>query len=298
MSLLREIQTAAIDSMVPLADLLRKCKVLAARLGNDDFKAWVDKELNGYPSKDELPQYRVITVNSKGHFSGPFQSGLRNADIPMTCMPEALRETLSHTYFTSPVAGLESLVRGGKASSLSEPWNPDIVAHFGDSIYENMNCMQAWKVIPAPAIIAALDTIRTRILNFALEIEEQAPAAGEAAPNANPLPQERVSHIFNTYISGNVQNLANASPGANQSATYNEQNPELFRELLRAIETSGADAKIVKAASASVNAMAAATTRQSFGEAYRSFVSIVADHMQILGVSLAPFLPHLAAILG
>ncbi len=48
MSLLREIQNAAVDETVSLAVLLRKCKILAARLGNIEFKTWVDKELNGY----------------------------------------------------------------------------------------------------------------------------------------------------------------------------------------------------------------------------------------------------------
>ena len=48
MSLLREIQEAAIDGSIDLPTLLRKCKVLAARLGNDDFTDWVDAELNGY----------------------------------------------------------------------------------------------------------------------------------------------------------------------------------------------------------------------------------------------------------
>ena len=41
MSLLRDIQAVAIDSTVPLTTLLRKCKVLAARLSNAEFKQWV-----------------------------------------------------------------------------------------------------------------------------------------------------------------------------------------------------------------------------------------------------------------
>jgi hypothetical protein len=96
MSLLRQIQDAAIDSTVDIPSLLRKCKVLAARLGNDDFKRWLDNELSGYSSKDELPEYRVLNVNSKGHFSGAFGSGLRNADIPLMCVPEQLKEMLVH----------------------------------------------------------------------------------------------------------------------------------------------------------------------------------------------------------
>lgn len=38
MSLLREIQNDAVNSDVKVSDLLRKCKILAYRLGNNDFK--------------------------------------------------------------------------------------------------------------------------------------------------------------------------------------------------------------------------------------------------------------------
>ncbi|HEY6873045.1 MAG TPA: hypothetical protein VI298_10010 [Geobacteraceae bacterium] len=100
MSLLREIQDAAIDSKTDLTVLLRKCKVLAARLGSPDFKQWVENELSGYSDIESLPDYRVWRVNSKGHFSGPFQSGLRNADIPMSCIPKDFHKNLSHAYGT------------------------------------------------------------------------------------------------------------------------------------------------------------------------------------------------------
>lgn len=298
MSLLREIQDAAIDASVPLTALLRKCKVLAARLRNEDFSRWIDNELNGYESTDDLPSYRVLSVNSKGHFSGPFQSGMRNADIPMTCMPESMRESLSHSYLMSPVAALEALVAESEHSTLAEPWNPDIVAHFGGEIYQNMQCMQAWKVIPATAVISAVDTIRTRVLNFVLEIEAEEPGAGEAPANTTPVPEERVQHIFNTYITGNVQNLANASPGAQQSATYVEQNPELFRELIAAIERSGAPRPVIAEVRATVDAMGSSASLESFRSAYVRFVSVLADHIQVIGTAASPFLPQLAALLG
>lgn len=101
MSLLRQIQDAAIDSSVDLPTLLRKCKVLAARLGNEDFKRWINNELVGYNRKEDLPEYRVLNVNSKGHFGGAFSSSLSNADIPLSCLPEDFREILGHSYMSA-----------------------------------------------------------------------------------------------------------------------------------------------------------------------------------------------------
>ena len=98
MSLLREIQDAAIDSGVELTTLLRKCKVLAARLGNAEFKEWVEQELIGYKSKKILPEYRQFHVHSKGVFLGGFGSSLRDAPIPLTNIDEDFRKDLDVCY--------------------------------------------------------------------------------------------------------------------------------------------------------------------------------------------------------
>lgn len=299
MSLLRQIQDAAIDSSIDLPTLLRKCKVLAARLGNEDFKQWIDNELVGYDRKEDLPEYRVLNVNSKGHFSGAFGSGLRNGDIPLSCVPQDFRENLGHSYLMQPVAAIASLVSNKDTGTLQEPWNPDLVAHFGQEIYERMVCMQAWKVIPASALVAALDSIRTRILNFVLEIEAQNPAAGEAMVNEKPVPQETVQHIFNTYITGNVQNVATGSTNVRQHAKWQEGvDSELFARLLDAVSGANLPKPLQIEVAGAIEELRSTSGTTRFKEKYHHFMGILADHMQVLGPVVAPFLPPLAAMLA
>ncbi|WP_374246334.1 hypothetical protein [Zoogloea sp.] len=299
MSLLRQIQDAAIDSSVDLPTLLRKCKVLAARLGNDDFKRWIENELSGYDNKDDLPEYRVLSVNSKGHFSGAFGSGLRNADIPLLCLPEDFRESLGHSYLMQPIAAMASLVENSTSGTLQEPWNPDVVAHFGQQIYKHMVCMQAWKVIPTSALVAALDTVRTRVLNFALEIEAQNPAAGEAMANEKPVPQETVQHIFNTYITGDVQNLSSGSTNVTQTAKLQKGiDPELFAKLLDAVIAANLPKSLEAELGGAVEDLRATRGTAAFKEKYHRFMGILADHMQVLGPVVGPFLPSLAAMVA
>lgn len=297
MSLLREIQNSAIDSESDLATLLRKCKVLAARLRNPDFKEWVERELSGYPSHENLPEYRIIHVNSKGHFSGAFQSGLRNADIPMVCMPEELREALSTSYILQPIASLEALVSSASSGTLQEPWNPDIVAHLGGGIYDRMHCMQAWKVIPVHAIVAVIDSVRTRVLNFALEIEAESPGAGEAPADSMPVPQEKVNQIFNTYITGNVQNLATGNTSASQVTSTAENSDALFQGLINALASVRESPEQAAALSAAVEDMRNHHGSSKFADRYHGFISKLADHMQVFGPVVAPYLPALSKFL-
>lgn len=100
MSLLREIQIDAINSNAKISDLLRKCQILAYRLGNEDFKNWISFELQGYPQDPKnVPDYRILNVNSKGHFAGVFGSALNNADMLTYSLPEQLQKSLSKAYF-------------------------------------------------------------------------------------------------------------------------------------------------------------------------------------------------------
>lgn len=216
MSLLREIQTMATDGDSSISTLLRKCRILAARLHHEPFKEWVDKELNGYDysteeSRKKIPSYRFLeSVQCRGHFSGPFGSGLKNGVIPPGCIPEKWRDTLTQQYLFQGISAYEELAKGGMKDGLQVPWPSDLM-FVGNEVYEGMGCLYAWKVIAPTSIIELLDTVRNKILDFALEIEMQAPDAGEASPDEQPVPQEEVSRIFHTVVMGNVGTLVAGS---------------------------------------------------------------------------------------
>lgn len=211
MSLLREIQAAAVDSSEHLPDLLRKCKLLGARLGSADFKAWVEHELNGYPDGSPVPAYRVLNVISYGNFVGPGGSALNNGPIPPLCIPEKHRESVSVVQTRDPVSAIADLVRDPGRSELMAPWAPDFTAFYGDKIYQGMNCIYAWRSISRSSMVAILDAVRTRILSFAIEIESESPDAGEAPLGTSPVRPEHVSQVFNTNIWGSVGNVAAGS---------------------------------------------------------------------------------------
>lgn len=235
MSLLRDIQLEAVSSDNKVTDLLRKCKILAARLCNKDFEEWVESELNGYKSEKNIPSYRLLRrVESKGHFSGYFGSGLKNASIPHSCIDDKeLRDYLTTEYLMQGISVYEELLSGNNKGSFQVAWPADLVAILGDKIYENMNCMQAWKIIPRGLIVELIDSVRNCILSFALEIEKVNPEAGEAPLNSEPIPQKNVRQIFNTHIYGNIGSYASGNQNAYQTLEVNIRGdlPRLKAEL-------------------------------------------------------------------
>jgi hypothetical protein len=225
-TLLRDIQQAALDSQVDLADLLRKCKVLASRLKHAKLSEWVNRELNGYPDVDALPDYRKLSVQSLGHFSGPFGSGLRNAPIPVNLLPAQLRHFANEQAFTDPISALTEHANAARSSAvpvLQGKWPADVVAYVQryHAMYENMVLADAWRVIPAAAVRGILDTVRTRVLDFVLAIEDEDPTAGDGAPGERPrLSNDKVTNIYNTTIHGGHANVGHHRGDSNMGDKY------------------------------------------------------------------------------
>lgn len=301
MSLLREIQTDAVDSKCKVSDLLRKCKILAARLGNNDFKIWVDSELNGYELFNDIPSYRIYdNVPSKGHFSGAFGSKLRNADIPSNCFPKKFRKDLTTVSLVAPIAEIESLVKKSKKGQLlQQPWNSNFVAMFSDKIYENMICVQAWKVVPSTKLEGIIDIVKTKILNFVLEIEAINPEAGEAKLNSNPISQEKVSQIFNINISGNVGNLASGNSNSNIQQSTSNGIPKEFMELIAKIQDAkDDDNEILQELENKVENLGRNVGTPQYSENYKELMSFLSDHATVVSGLIVPFLPYLSSLLN
>jgi len=298
MSLLQDIQNKLVDQKSDISDILRMCKILSFRLHHELFKEWVDNELNGYKSKDKLPNYRIISVQSIGHFNGPFGSGIRNGIIPPICIPEAYRELITHCYLHEPISSYSALVNRSNKNNPKENWPADLVALVGDDIMDGMVCVSAWKQIPVNTLEALIDTVKTRILNFCLEIESVNPLAGEPDSNSDPISQDKVTQVFNTYITGDVQNISNGSTDVKQNAVINNGlSDKLFIDLLEKINSSEVDESIKKRFEQIIKEMESHKGKKSFNEKYNTFISLLSDHMQVIGTLIAPFLPQITALL-
>jgi hypothetical protein len=270
MTLLRDIQNSAIDSNVRLSDLLRKCKVLATRLKNEELNKWVDAELNGYQSQDDLPPYRIIRCIAKGHFGGPFGAEMRNITIPASCLPEKKRAWAQSVHLIQPISSLEELVRS-EGGNLQCEWPGDLIASVGNKIYKGYSLYAAWLSIPNGAIVAILDTVRNRILNFALEIEKEAPDAGEAPPNSKPIPEEQVSQIFNTIITGSVQNVATGSSNFTQSGQFTVSQGD-FTSLSSFLKSQGVPEEDIKSLQEAIKEDDKEKQPQGFGQKVSAWI--------------------------
>jgi hypothetical protein len=241
MSLIQDIQAAAISQTTDVPTLLRMCKLLAARISHPQLNEWVDRELNGYPDIESLPDYRVVRVDSYGTFHGGFRQANR-LQIPVSILPENLREQFQHAYMISSISSYASLLVGDTTGRVSEQWPLAAAIHYASTLTPDMQCVAAWKEIPIGAVVRLLDSVKTRILDYVIDLAREAPNAGETPIGSQPpLSTEKMTQIFNNTINGNVGNISNSGENFTQNASIQLGNWDSLTKQLTSLGLKPAD---------------------------------------------------------
>lgn len=270
MTLLEDIQNSAVDAKSDLGTLLRKCKFLAARLGSQPLEDWLIWESNGYPEDVDVPEYRVWSLQVVGHFSGPFGSGLRNAPIPLACIPEKVRKSYDRYECRQSIASIEDILAKTKGGMVQVSTG-DLALVLGTKVYQHQNCLQAWAEFSTANLVELLNTVRNRILDFALAIWKEAPLAGESGSNApQPLGAAKVTQIFNTTVYGGSANLVGSAQGSTVSFRILTND---FASLERVLRENGVGNEDIAELRTAVGSDERPASPQSFGPRVSSWIA-------------------------
>jgi len=248
LSLIEEIQQEAVDSRCDLGALLRKCKVLAARLGSQPLEEWLIWESNGYPDEVKPPNYRIWPLTLKGHFSGPFGSGLRNAPIPLLCLQEKLRHRYQAYECRQSVASIEQMWKADHKGTFRVPTG-DLALLLGTNVYNGQNCLEVWAEFGASHLIEVLNNVRNRVLDFSLAIWKENPDAGATSMRpGKDIEPTRVSQIFNTTVYGGAANLVGTANESQITFDVTTNDLSSLERVLRANNVSEQDIAELKTA--------------------------------------------------
>ncbi len=223
MSLLTDIQTSATDPTCSTSDLLRKCQILAFRLKHEPFKQWVAHELNGYPDDAALPPYRgPFEADLKADTHGAFGAEVRNVGVPDWSIPEEIRQKVKEMAFYQGVGTLQSLIDEARRADqlvVAHEFSTDLAVM--THVVQDHQTVRLWKQLPVTIVAGILDSVRSRALEFVLEIEAANPEAGATTTDQPPVPLARADVIFNTVIFGGQNAIG---PGATVNVTPGDIN--------------------------------------------------------------------------
>lgn len=231
--LAQQIRDAAVSAQSDVGQILRMCKVLSKDLKSTLFGDWLVCESEGYAAAAELPAYRILPLRIKGHFSGPFGSGLRHAPIPQHSIPESIRSRYTQYQCRQSVVSLQTMLRDTDKRSLYVSTG-DLATVLGTNVYENMNCLDCYGEISLGGIEEILNTVRNKVLDIILELG----IAENNATTANPSPSH-VNQVFHTTVyGGQLGNIGGQSNVISQVQNVQQGN---FDSLAAVLEQLGFD---------------------------------------------------------
>lgn len=213
----------AADSGNPLADVLRQVKILAARIAAPELGAWADSELNGYRDKTTLPHYRQKRLLPiVGVWMGPVNS--ISMPVSMAGVTNEFFEDHFKTAFPHPLRELESITTADEDPSIQ--WDPFIVHQYNRLVtsagvsYASHQLIEARAVVSRSMLAGILDSIRSKVLDLALELEQVAPESGEiGGPTIKDKDVAAATQNFYINVTGNGTNVTTGD-FAEQSSTH------------------------------------------------------------------------------
>ncbi|TPW23749.1 hypothetical protein FH712_07375 [Marinobacter nauticus] len=247
MTLLIDLQNAAVDASEDLGTLLRKCKVLAARLDNQPLENWLIWESNGYPEDVPVPDYRQWPLEVKGHFSGYAGSGLRDAPIPSICLPEHVRGSYENYSCRLSISSIEATLRESDGRPLRVPTG-DLAVALGTNVYEGNNCLQAWAEFSPNNLHELVNAVRNKVLDFSLALWKRFPDLGELDAKTSEAEAKAINQIFNTTVYGGSANLVGNASNSTFNLNFSAGDFAGLRQFLLEHGVSEEDAQMLEKA--------------------------------------------------
>ncbi len=257
MKLIETILRDVTDSNIPLSDILSKCKILANILKNKDLETWIDNELNGYDSELDLPDYRILNIDAKGNFRN-IAYNLTSLIAPVS-LDKEYKLWAEKAYIRESISSIEDISKSGE-SIVRIQWPPDLIALLQrKEIVQNFTIMDAWQEITRGQLLRILSTVRTKILDFILDLKSNIPEleSFDFTSSSNNTQQEIASQVISNNFENVTGNVAVGSKEFKQEVIINKFDfdalkTELLKlgipennidELKKAIEEDGEIAK-------------------------------------------------------
>lgn len=158
-SLVLELQRDALNRNIHITDLLRKALLVSRKLKIKDIEEWINSELNGY-SKPAVPDYRVVYGEVKGF--NPYRGW-----IPVM-LDKRWQDILGKRNIHLSVSQIENLAtesKGGNFLCKFAPQQLEIIMSLMEHDFDIA------LHVPIHHLIRILDTTKTKILEFGLDLE-------------------------------------------------------------------------------------------------------------------------------
>lgn len=217
MKLVDEIIDILSSDKGKLSDALIKTKVLLHQIGHKELVSWVNNELNGYSNKNSVPEYRIVPAQVLVNASN-LAYEVTAHPIPLGHLENKHRKSIETSKMDQSLAVLEEFVKN-KSSHLQVHIPMETYGILGKKLSNGYNIHRAWSEISYTSVTQILIQVRSRLLDFLLELKDGLPNELNEEEAKKHINRVDAGNLFNSAIFGdnttivvgneNVQNVSN-----------------------------------------------------------------------------------------
>lgn len=180
--LLAKLEHDVLDEAVSLATLLRTVLILAGQTRAPQLRAWATSELRGYPSRDSIPEYRVIVAPILWDVQGPYGQ-LQKRLLNVQELPEFIRKVINEEVpLNQSIDELEAIVSRSDAQGRNVElavFGGDVFMRFWNQNHHGERAIRmCWSIDPG-VIRGVLGQVRTALTEFVVELRVEIGEGGE-----------------------------------------------------------------------------------------------------------------------
>lgn len=186
-----------------VTNALLKTKILLFSIGKKELATWVNHELNGYPDDSLLPDYRVVTTR----ILADLNNGARLYSafpLPLGYLDEDDYEEATTCKIYLSISQVENLVTNAdEAKTLQQPIPIDYAyIKYCKKIERGYELTRCYKEIALHNFVSILTQVRSRLLDFVLELSDQLAGIPGEKSMTEKLKTIDTSSLFHNSIFG------------------------------------------------------------------------------------------------
>lgn len=162
-----EIIKELVNDEINIQKALYRLLLIANSIKDYKLVKWIESELNGYKSEDELPDYRIVRTSYITYSGRNGIYEVKNKPLPFTYIPEEYRENAFNNYVIEGVDALEVLSKTDKELIRD-------LTSYSSLVYKEsgIRCFNISAVYDTSIYINILSNIKTRLIKVLLILEE------------------------------------------------------------------------------------------------------------------------------
>jgi len=189
---------------------------------------WVNNELNGYSNKDDIPNYRIVSTAIYGTATNGYTTRWTHHRLPISHLTKKEQKYLTILEFRESISGLESLAQG---ENLSSDIPTEFCSKFNKGLAKGVYVESAYRQISNTQILQILTKIRSRLLDFILELSDKFLNLEEGIDLTKESKKMNTKELFNHTIFGDNTTIIVGNENSNSSHQVKNNIDELLRVL-------------------------------------------------------------------